>query len=59
MVDAAPRQPLDHPSLWRGQDLRARADWEINFTEPEIEELLLASDSCADTPAEEIELTDI
>jgi len=59
MTDAVLRQPLDHPSLWRGQDLCARTDWEINFTEPEIEELFLASDSCADRPAEEIELTDI
>ncbi len=59
MADAAPKQPLDHPSLWRGQELQARADWGIHFTEPEIEELLLAAGSYADKPAEEIKLTDI
>jgi len=59
MADATPRQPLDHPSLWRGQELQERADWQIHFTEPEIKELLLVADSCADRPAEEIELTDI
>ncbi len=59
MADAIPRQPLDHPSLWRGQDLCARADWEIDFTESEIEEFLLAAESSADTAVEEIELNDI
>ena len=59
MADAAIRQPLGHPSLWRGQELQERADWQIHFTEPEIEELLLAAESLADRSAEKIELTDI
>ena len=59
MADAAIRLPLDHPSLWRGQELQERADWQIRFTEPEIEGLLLAAESLADKSAEEIKLTDI
>ena len=59
MADAAPKQPLDHPSLWRGQELQERTDWQIRFTETEIDELLLAVESLANRPAEEIELTDI
>jgi len=59
MTDGVLRQSLDHPSLWRGQELQERADWQIHFTDPEIKELLLVADSCADRPAEEIELTDI
>ena len=59
MADAAIRLPLDHPSLWRGQELQERADWQIHFTEPEIEELLLAANSFADKSAEEIKLTDV
>jgi len=59
MVDVIPKQPLDHLSLWRGQELQERADWQIRFTEPEIEELFLASEALADRPAEEIRLADI
>ena len=59
MVDVIPKQPLDNPSLWRGQELQERADWQIHFTEPEIEELLFAANSFADKSAEEIKLTDI
>jgi len=64
MADVIPKQPLDHPSLWRGQELQERADWQIHFTEPEIEELLFAANSFAansfaDKSAEEIKLTDI
>ena len=59
MVDVIPKQPLDHLSLWRGQELQERADWQIHFTEPEIDELLLAAESLTDRSAEKIELTDI
>ena len=37
MVDVILKQPLDHLSLWRGQELQERADWQIRFTEAEID----------------------
>ena len=55
MVERESRSLLDHPSLWRGEELVGRTDWQILLTGVEIEELQTAAERLLQQPVESIE----
>lgn len=44
-------QPLDHPALWRGDELFARPDWECVFTDDDQNEIDRALSAVKEIPA--------
>jgi len=55
MVERESRSLVNHPSLWRGEELVGRTDWQILLTGLEIEELQTAAERLLQQPVESIE----
>ena len=54
MVASAVSEFIDHPGLWRGEELWGRNDWEGRLTDDEIGQLQSAVDACSDCDAESV-----
>jgi len=55
MVEPESRSLLEHPSLWRGEKLVGRTDWQILLTGLEMKKLQAAAKSLLPQPVESIE----
>ena len=58
MSEIKPKLPLKHPSLWRGEELLQRTDWQVQLSDLEIEELQSVAEGVMDQSVEGIELGD-
>ena len=58
MSEIKPKLPLKHSSLWRGEELLQRADWQVQLSVLEIEELQSVAEGVMDQAVESIELGD-
>ena len=58
MSEIKPKLPLKHPSLWRGEELLQRTDWQVQLSGLEIEELQSVAEGLMDQSVESIELCD-